>query len=54
MAQTVRDRFYPKTMLQLDRVSGIDDLMADAVAFKYIPQRLSAAQLDELLQLPTR
>jgi NitT/TauT family transport system substrate-binding protein len=54
MAQTVRDRFYPKTMLQLDQVSGIDDLMADAVAFKYIPQRLTAAQLDELLQLPGR
>jgi NitT/TauT family transport system substrate-binding protein len=54
MAQTVRDRFYPKTMLQLDRVSGIDDLMADAVAFKYIPQALTGAQLDELLQLPGR
>ena len=54
MAQTVRDRFYPKTMLQLDQVSGIDDLMADAVAFKYIPQPLTAAQLDELLQLPGR
>jgi ABC-type nitrate/sulfonate/bicarbonate transport system substrate-binding protein len=52
MAQTVRDRFYPKTMLQLDQISGIDDLMADAVAFKYIPQPLSAAQLDELLQMP--
>jgi NitT/TauT family transport system substrate-binding protein len=54
MAQSVRDRFYPKTMLQLDQVSGIDELMADAVAFKYIAQPLSAAQLDELLQLPRR
>ncbi len=53
MARNVRDRFYPKTMLQLDRVSGIDDLMADAVTFKYIPAPLSAAQLEELLQLPT-
>jgi NitT/TauT family transport system substrate-binding protein len=52
MARTVRDRFYPKTMLQLDRVSGIDDLMADAVTFKYIPHGLTAAQLDDLLQLP--
>jgi NitT/TauT family transport system substrate-binding protein len=51
-AQTVRDRFYPKTMLQLDEISGIDELMADAVAFKYIAQPLSPAQLDELLQLP--
>jgi NitT/TauT family transport system substrate-binding protein len=54
MAQTVRDRFYPKTMLQLDEVAGIDDLMADAVTFKYSPQPLTPAQLDELLQLPAR
>ena len=54
MAQSVGDRFYPKTMLQLDQVAGIDALMADAVTFKYVPQRLSAAQLDDLLQLPGR
>jgi len=54
MAQTVRDRFYPKTMLQLDRIAGIDELMGDAVAFKYIAAPLIAAQLDELLQLPGR
>jgi NitT/TauT family transport system substrate-binding protein len=53
-AQTVRDRFYPKAMLQLDTVSGLDDLMRDAIAFKYIPQALSGAQRDELLQLPAR
>jgi NitT/TauT family transport system substrate-binding protein len=51
-AQTVRDRFYPKAMLQLDAVSGLDDLVRDAIAFKYIPQALSGAQLDELLRLP--
>jgi NitT/TauT family transport system substrate-binding protein len=54
MAQTVRDRFYPKTMLQLDRIAGIDELMADAVAFKYTAAPLIAAQFDELLQLPGR
>jgi NitT/TauT family transport system substrate-binding protein len=52
LAQDVRDRFYPKAMLQLERISGLDDLMRDAVAFKYLPQALSAAQLDELLRLP--
>jgi NitT/TauT family transport system substrate-binding protein len=52
MAQTVRDRFYPKTMLQLDQVAGIDALMADAVTFKYIAAPLNPAQLDDLLQLP--
>jgi len=52
MARTVRDRFYPKSMLQLDAVAGLDALMQDAIAFKYIPQALSAQQLDKLLQLP--
>jgi len=51
-ARTVRDRFYPKSMLQLDQVIGLDALMQDAVAFKYIAQPLNKEQLDELLWLP--
>jgi NitT/TauT family transport system substrate-binding protein len=54
MAQTVRDKFYPKSMLQLDEVQGLAGLIEDAVAFKYLPQALSRAQIDELLQLPKR
>jgi NitT/TauT family transport system substrate-binding protein len=34
MAQTVRDRFYPKAMLQLDEVKGLDEMMQDAIAFQ--------------------
>jgi NitT/TauT family transport system substrate-binding protein len=51
-AQRVRDQFYPKAMLQLDRVEGLAELMQDAITFKYIPAALSRQQLDELLQLP--
>src|SRR4030088_2497814 len=51
MAKTVRDRFYPKSMLQLDEVSGLPELMQDAIAFKYIPQELTRPQLDELVQI---
>ena len=54
MARTVRDQFYPKTMLQLDRIEGISELMQDAITFKYIPAALNQQQLDELLQLPKR
>jgi ABC-type nitrate/sulfonate/bicarbonate transport system substrate-binding protein len=50
MAKTVRDRFYPKAMLQLDTVKGLPELMQDAIAFKYIPQELTRAQIDELMQ----
>jgi len=52
MAKTVRDKFYPKTMLQLAKVQGMDEMMQDAIAFKYIPKVLTQQQLDELLQLP--
>lgn len=54
MAKTVRDQFYPKSMLQLDTVAGMDGLMQDAVTFKYIPQALNEQQLKELLQLPQK
>jgi NitT/TauT family transport system substrate-binding protein len=54
MAQTVRDRFYPKAMLQLDEVKGLDEMMQDAIAFKYITQPLTPQRVSELLQLPGR
>lgn len=52
MAQLVRDRFYPKSMLQLDKIYGIPEMMQDAIALKFIPQPLTQPQLDELLKLP--
>jgi NitT/TauT family transport system substrate-binding protein len=52
VARRVRDGFYPKEMLQLDKVSSLDDIIEDAIAFKYIAQPLSAAQIGVLLQLP--
>jgi NitT/TauT family transport system substrate-binding protein len=51
MAKTVRDKFYPKSMLQLGRVDGLDAMMQDAVAFKYLPKPLTPEQQKELLQL---
>jgi NitT/TauT family transport system substrate-binding protein len=50
MARRVRDDFYPKTMLQLDRVMGLPELIEDAIAFKYIARPLTPAQAAELLQ----
>jgi NitT/TauT family transport system substrate-binding protein len=46
--------FLPKTAVDPDRISGVDDVMADAVTFKYIPAPLSKAQVDELIQIPER
>ena len=46
--------FLPKSAVDPDRLSGLDDVMADAVAFKYIPAPLAPAQLDALIQIPER
>jgi NitT/TauT family transport system substrate-binding protein len=50
MARRVRDNFYPKAMLQLERVMGLAELIEDAIAFKYVAQPLTPAQTAELLQ----
>jgi NitT/TauT family transport system substrate-binding protein len=52
MARRVRDNFYPKAMLQLDRVMGLAELIEDAIAFKYLARPLTPAQTAELLQTP--
>jgi len=52
MARRVRDNFYPKAMLQMERVMGLAQLVEDAIAFKYIAHSLTPAQTAELLQTP--
>ncbi len=42
----------PKESLSPDRVEGIDQIMADAVAGKFIPAPLTAQQVKELVQIP--
>jgi NitT/TauT family transport system substrate-binding protein len=42
----------PKENLATDRVEGIDQIMADAVAGKFIPAPLTAEQVKELVQIP--
>ncbi len=54
LAKTVRDKFYPESMLQLDEVKGLNEMMQDAIAFKYLAQPLTAQQQKELLQLQGR
>jgi NitT/TauT family transport system substrate-binding protein len=46
--------FLPKDAVDPDRISGVDDVMADAVSFKYISAPLTKTQLDELIQIPKR
>jgi NitT/TauT family transport system substrate-binding protein len=52
-AKQVRDEFFPKDILQPERVMGLDALMADAVTFKYIAAPLSKDQIADLIRIPT-
>ena len=54
LAKEVRDQFYPKENLRLDRLSGLDEAMADAVSLKFVPAPLTKAQTDELFKFYTR
>jgi NitT/TauT family transport system substrate-binding protein len=42
----------PKESLATSRVDGMDQIMADAVAAKFIPAPLSPEQIRELVQIP--
>ena len=53
LAQRVRDEFYPKENLNPDRISGLDQAMAEAVESKFIPAPLTKEQLDQFFQLQT-
>lgn len=49
-ARRVRE-FYPKEMLQSASIKGLDRLLDEAVALKYLPQSLTNEQLREVIQL---
>jgi NitT/TauT family transport system substrate-binding protein len=42
----------PQQALTIDQVAGMDQIMADAVAGKFIPAPLSADKIKELVQIP--
>lgn len=46
--------FLPRGAISPDRISGVDELMADAITFKFITAPLTQAQLTELIQIPER
>jgi NitT/TauT family transport system substrate-binding protein len=54
LAKRVRDDFFPKSLIDPDKISGLDSLMKDAVELKFIPVPLSAAQVKELIQISPR
>jgi NitT/TauT family transport system substrate-binding protein len=50
LAKEVRDQFFPKENLRLDRLSGLEQAMADAVSLKFLAAALTKQQQDELFK----
>jgi NitT/TauT family transport system substrate-binding protein len=54
LAKDVRDQFFPRENLRLDRLSGTDEAMADAVSLKFLQSPLTKSQLDDLFRYYAR
>jgi NitT/TauT family transport system substrate-binding protein len=53
-ATRMRDEFFPKAAIDPNTVKGLDQLMVEAVNFKYLQKLLTADELRELVQVPLR
>jgi NitT/TauT family transport system substrate-binding protein len=53
-AKRTRDGFFPKEVLNPDRITGLDMIAKDAVALKFTATELTKAQLDDLIRIPPR
>jgi NitT/TauT family transport system substrate-binding protein len=54
IAKRTRDGFFPKSAIDPDKIVGLDVVMPDAVAMKYISAPLTDAQVKELIQIPPK
>jgi NitT/TauT family transport system substrate-binding protein len=45
------DKFQLKSAKQLDKIAGLDEVMADGVKFKFLDKPLTPEQLSELIQV---
>jgi NitT/TauT family transport system substrate-binding protein len=50
LAKRVRDEFFPKSLLQMTDIKGLDEMLTDAVELKYAPQKLTKEQVADLVQ----
>jgi NitT/TauT family transport system substrate-binding protein len=50
LAKRVRDEFFPKSLMQMTEIKGLDQMLTDAVELKYAPKPLSKEQVGELVQ----
>ena len=53
-ARRALQEFLPAAAVSPDRISGIDEVIADAISFKFIAAPLTKDQLTELIRIPER
>ena len=53
-ARRTRDDFFPRGSITPDRITGLIEIVKDAVALKFTPSELTKEQLAELIQIPPR
>jgi NitT/TauT family transport system substrate-binding protein len=53
-AKRTRDGFFPGDAINPDKITGLNDIVKDAVDLKFTPQPLTKEQLAELIQIPPR
>ena len=51
LAKRVRDEFFPRSILQMSQIDGLDQLLKDAVELKYAPKELTKQEVAELIQI---
>jgi NitT/TauT family transport system substrate-binding protein len=52
LAIRIRDEFMPKPVMSPDKISGINQIMQDAIAFKVLAAPLTKEQLTDLIRIP--
>jgi len=53
-AKTALKEFLPPAAIDPYRIVGVEDVMDDAVRMKFMPERMSEAQIKEAIQIPPR
>jgi NitT/TauT family transport system substrate-binding protein len=52
LARRVRDEFFPKALVWPDEIKGLDSLMEEAAALKFIAAPLSKEQIADFVRIP--
>ncbi len=52
LVKQTSEQFQTRDAMQFDKITGVDAIMTDGVALKFLDAPLSKEQLDELIQIP--